>query len=58
MGYFKTKEKLIEQIKEKYGERFDCETINYIGTHHKITIKCNICGNYIDVIPKIYYIII
>lgn len=52
MGYFKTKEKLIEQIKEKYGERFDCETINYIGTHHKITIKCNICGNYIDVIPK------
>jgi DNA-directed RNA polymerase subunit RPC12/RpoP len=41
----------VENMKEKYGEKYDYSKIIYVNSKTRITIICNKCGNQWDILP-------
>lgn len=48
----KNENQFIEQLKNKFGDDFDYSFVKYEGSHKKITLKCNTCGNFVSKIAK------
>ena len=50
-GLYRTTEEFIELAKEIHKERYDYSMVEYVNSEHKITIKCNRCGNIFEQKP-------
>ena len=50
-GLYRTTEEFIELAKAVHNERYDYSMVEYINSEHKITIKCNQCGNIFEQKP-------
>lgn len=48
----KTTAQFINEVKEKYGNKYDLSNVNYINSKEKVKIKCNDCGYEFEIRPN------
>lgn len=50
--YVTDTESFIKYSKLLHGDKYDYSKVDYTDSHTPVTVKCNKCGNYFDILPN------